>query len=80
MPSAEAAARGDRDPLAAVSAREREVALLVAEGRTNAQIAARLHLSERTVEKHVSQTLGKLGLSSRSGIVRLLADEATPPA
>ncbi len=62
-----------------MSAREREVALLVAEGRTNAQIAARLHLSERTVEKHVSQALGKLGLSSRSGIVRLLAGEATPP-
>jgi DNA-binding CsgD family transcriptional regulator len=72
------AARGDGDPLAVVSAREREVALLVAEGRTNAQIAARLHLSERTVEKHVSRALGKLGLSSRSGIVRLLAREATP--
>jgi DNA-binding CsgD family transcriptional regulator len=75
-----AAARGDGDPLAAVSAREREVALLVAEGRTNAQIAARLHLSERTVEKHVSQALRKLGLSSRSGVVRLLAGEGTPPA
>jgi len=74
------AARGHGDPLAAVSAREREVALLVAEGRTNAQIAARLHLSERTVEKHVSRALGKLGLSSRSGIVRLLAGKATPPA
>ena len=67
-------------PLAAVSAREREVALLVAEGLTNAQIAARLHLSERTVEKHVSRALGKLRLTSRSGIVRLMAGEATPPA
>ncbi len=48
-------------------------------GRTNAQIAARLHLSERTVEKHVSQALGKLGLSSRSGIVRLLARRGHAP-
>jgi DNA-binding CsgD family transcriptional regulator len=62
--------------LAAVSPREREVALLVAEGRTNAQIAAQLHLSERTIEKHVSSVLAKLGLSSRTGIVRLLAEYA----
>jgi DNA-binding CsgD family transcriptional regulator len=65
--------------LAAVSPREREVALLVAEGRTNAQIAAQLHLSERTVEKHVSSVLAKLGLSSRTGIVRLLAGELSKP-
>ena len=45
----------------------------MAEGRTNAQIAARLHLSERTVEKHVSSVLAKLGLSSRTEVVRLLA-------
>jgi DNA-binding CsgD family transcriptional regulator len=65
--------------LAGVSPREREVALLVAEGRTNAQIAAQLHLSERTVEKHVSSVLAKLGLSSRTGIVRLLAGERSQP-
>ena len=63
---------GDR--LSALTVREREVALLVAEGQTNAQIAARLHLSESTVEKHVSRVLGKLGLSSRAGVVRLVAD------
>jgi ATP/maltotriose-dependent transcriptional regulator MalT len=61
--------------LSALTAREREVAELVAEGQTNAQIAARLHLSESTVEKHVSRMLGKLGLSSRAGVVGLLARE-----
>jgi ATP/maltotriose-dependent transcriptional regulator MalT len=63
------------DPLSALTAREREVAELVAEGQTNAQIAARLHLSESTVEKHVSRVLGKLGQSSRAGVVRLLTRE-----
>ena len=72
------APRGEGGPLAAVTPREREVALLVAEGRTNAQIAAVLHLSERTVEKHVSQVLRKLGLPSRSAVVRLLAAEGAP--
>jgi ATP/maltotriose-dependent transcriptional regulator MalT len=63
------------DRLSALTAREREVALLVGGGQTNAQIAARLHLSESTVEKHVSRVLAKLGLSSRAGVVALLARE-----
>ncbi len=67
-------AAGD-DRLAALSPREREVAVLVGQGRTNAQIAAQLHLSERTVEKHVSSLLGKLGLGSRTAVVWLLRDE-----
>jgi DNA-binding CsgD family transcriptional regulator len=71
--------RLDRDArLDALTRREREVAALVAEAQTNAQIAARLHLSESTVEKHVSRVLAKLGLSSRAGVVRLLADERAP--
>jgi DNA-binding CsgD family transcriptional regulator/tetratricopeptide (TPR) repeat protein len=60
-------------PLAGLTPREREVALLVADGCTNAQIAARLQLSESTVEKHVSRLLAKLGTSTRTGVVRLLA-------
>jgi DNA-binding CsgD family transcriptional regulator len=67
-----AVAAGD-GPLAALTPREREVAVLVADGQTNAQIAARLHLSESTVGKHVSRVLGKLGTVSRAGIAGRLA-------
>ena len=69
------AGRSGDDRLAALTPREREVAVLVGDGNTNAQIAAQLHLSERTVEKHVSSLLARLGLGSRTGVVRLLAEE-----
>jgi DNA-binding NarL/FixJ family response regulator len=50
------------DALAELTPREREVLALMAEGRTNAAIAKRLWLTERTVETHVRSILGKLGL------------------
>ena len=50
------------DPLAALTPREREVLSLMAEGRTNAGIAQRLWLTEKTVETHVRAILRKLGL------------------
>jgi DNA-binding NarL/FixJ family response regulator len=55
-------ARRRNDPLAALSAREREVLALMAEGRSNAGIARRLWVSEGTVEKHVRSILAKLNL------------------
>ena len=52
------------DPLAVLSAREREVLSLVAEGRSNAGIAHRLFISEGAVEKHVRSILAKLNLDA----------------
>jgi DNA-binding NarL/FixJ family response regulator len=55
-------ARRRNDPLAALSAREQEVLMLMAEGRSNAGIARRLWITEGTVEKHVRSILTKLNL------------------
>jgi DNA-binding NarL/FixJ family response regulator len=55
-------ARRKEDPLAELTAREREVLALMAEGRSNAGIARRLWLTEGTVEKHVRSILAKLPL------------------
>src|SRR5439155_3829120 len=52
--------KGDDDRLADLTEREREVLELMAEGLTNAGIAKRLYLSERTVETHVRYVLMKL--------------------
>lgn len=52
-----------------LSRREREVALLIAEGLPNRQIAARLAIKERTVEDHVSRLLKKLKLASRAQVM-----------
>jgi DNA-binding NarL/FixJ family response regulator len=50
------------DPLEELTEREREVLELMAEGRTNHAIAARLVITERAVEKHVTSIFSKLGL------------------
>jgi DNA-binding NarL/FixJ family response regulator len=50
------------DPLEEITEREREVLALMAEGRSNHAIAARLVISERAVEKHVTSIFSKLGL------------------
>jgi DNA-binding NarL/FixJ family response regulator len=53
-----------------LSTREREVLHLAAEGLTNAEIAARLFLSPRTVEMHRSSLMHKLGFRTHTDLIR----------
>lgn len=55
------------DPLTVLTAREREVLELVAEGRSNYAIAGHLVITERAVEKHVTRIFSKLGLEPAPG-------------
>jgi DNA-binding NarL/FixJ family response regulator len=59
-------ARRGHDPFDVLSAREREVLALMAEGRSNAGIARKIWVAEGTVEKHVHSILGKLNLPDSS--------------
>jgi DNA-binding NarL/FixJ family response regulator len=52
------------DPLARLTAREREVLGLLAEGRSNSSIAHQLRTTQRTVETHTSRIFTKLGLEA----------------
>ena len=54
--------RRDHDPLDELTTRERDVLAQMAEGRSNRGIAARLGIEDKTVEYHVTQILGKLGI------------------
>jgi DNA-binding NarL/FixJ family response regulator len=60
------ARRPDTGPLDVLTAREREVLGLMAEGRSNAAIAGRLFVSEKAVSKHINSIFSKLGLPPSS--------------
>jgi DNA-binding CsgD family transcriptional regulator len=66
---------GGRSREDGLTAAERRVALLVAEGRTNQEAAATLFLSERTVASHLTSIYAKLRVRSRTELARRLADE-----
>lgn len=58
-----------------LTAREREVAALIAQGLTNRQIAAKLVVTERTAETHVQNILNKLGFTSRAQVAAWAAEQ-----
>lgn len=68
-----ASARAGTD---ALSAREREVAVLVAAGKRNRDVAAALFVSEKTVESHLARIYDKLGVRSRAALAAIVAGEA----
>jgi pimeloyl-ACP methyl ester carboxylesterase/DNA-binding CsgD family transcriptional regulator len=61
---------------AALSPRERELATLISEGLDNAQIAARLEISEKTVRNHITRIFAKLGVETRAQAIVLANREA----
>ena len=60
--------RVTRQAFGGLTEREREVAILLAEGRSNREIAQRLIVGTRTIEVHVSNILSKLYFTSRAQI------------
>ena len=63
-----------------MSIREREIVALVSSGLANADIATRLVVSRRTVEWHVGNILGKLGLRTRPQLIAWARDHGISPS
>jgi DNA-binding NarL/FixJ family response regulator len=68
-----AASGGERDELAELTAQERRILLLVAEGKTNKEIATEVFLSDKTVKNYVSSILSKLDLQRRAQAASFVA-------
>ena len=67
------ASGGDTDELSALTAQERKILMLVAEGKTNKEIAADVFLSDKTVKNYVSSILSKLDLERRAQAAAFVA-------
>src|SRR4051794_10424428 len=74
--SGQTARRRDPGTLDRLTAQERQIAGLVAQGRTNRDVAGQLFLSPRTVDFHLRNVFRKLGISSRAELARLDLDGA----
>ncbi|XUL94516.1 LuxR C-terminal-related transcriptional regulator (plasmid) [Streptomyces galilaeus] len=64
------------EPIASLSRREREIALLVGPGLTNQEIATRLNLSVKTVETYMGRIFKKMGAKSRAHVAFLMSEPA----
>ena len=62
------------DDLILLTSREQEIAVLIARGFTNSQIAAELRIAQRTVDTHVSHILSKLHVTSRLGVAAVVTE------
>ena len=71
---------GGRSRLAGLSPSELSVAALVAEGRTNREIASTLYLGERTIASHLTSIYAKLGIRSRTELARRFVPGGASPA
>jgi DNA-binding NarL/FixJ family response regulator len=71
---------GTPEPFPSLTSREREVLVLLAAHLTNAEIASRLHLSEKTVRNHVSNLLTKLGVATRAAAITAAREAGLGPA
>jgi two-component system, NarL family, response regulator DevR len=69
------AAGAYKDPLAELSEQERRILGLIAEGKTNREIASTVYLSEKTVKNYVSTILSKLGMERRAQAAAFLAEQ-----
>lgn len=72
------APQSEQDKLAQLSAQERRVLALVAEGKTNKEIAEQMGLSDKTVKNYLSNIFEKLQISRRSQAAVLYAESKTP--
>jgi two-component system response regulator NreC len=76
----EQAKAGPFDPHETLTARERQVLQLAAEGKTSSKIAACLHISHRTVENHRAHLMQKLGLQNQTELVRYALQRGMLPS
>lgn len=72
--------KGERGPLASLSAREREVLQLVVEGHSSAEIASRVHISPKSVATYRSRLMRKLGVTDVASLVKFAVQHGITPA